>query len=548
MRLARAVRRTFVAASVSTAVAAVGVVASPAAYAGPSRAANGSSTLSSGSLATIAARTGATDLWACGWTGRGVDVALVDTGVAPVAGTGAIVSGPDLSFEAQAGAPRSLDGDGHGTHLASIINGRDAGFSVDRSQCRLDPVRRATARATRSTAPTAHGFSGIAPDARIVNVKVGDADGAADVTQVIAAIDWVVQHRDTEGRNIRVLALAYAASDPQGDWRGDPLSHAVDIARRNGIVVVAAAGNDGSTSTELAFPAQNPNIVAVNAVDYHGSADPSDWTVADFSSRGSNKRGPDLIAPGVSVEGLAVPGSVAALANPTSFVDGRFIKGTGTSQATAITAGLAALLVQRYPHATPAQVKAMLVDSAKTVNGSPRTLQGAGVPVADRLLVVGPSPSTKEPEAQTTGTAPIDGLRTDGTVALGEVALHGEIDVQGQPWDAQTWASGAAAGTTWQDGSWRGHEWSGNASTGWRPTTWATSWDPAVVWADVTINAPVWDGIRWAGDGWAGIRWAGIRWAGIRWAGIRWAGIRWAGIRWAGIRWAGYGWASASWT
>ena len=538
MRLARAVRRTFVAASVSAVVAAVGVVASPAAYAGPGRAANGSSATSSGSLATIAARTGATDLWACGWTGRGVDVALVDTGVAPVAGTGAIVSGPDLSFEAQAGAPRSLDGDGHGTHLASIINGRDAGFSVDRTQCRLDPVRRAAARATRSTGPTAHGFSGIAPDARIVNVKVGDADGAADVTQVIAAIDWVVQHRDTEGRNIRVLALAYAASDPQGDWRSDPLSHAVDIARRNGIVVVAAAGNDGSTSTELAFPAQNPNIVAVNAVDYHGSADPSDWTVADFSSRGSNKRGADLIAPGVSVEGLAVPGSVAALANPTSFVDGRFIKGTGTSQATAITAGLAALLVQRYPHATPAQVKAMLVDSAKTVNGAPRSLQGAGVPVADRLLVVGPSPSTKEPEAQTTGTAPIDGLRTDGTAALGEVALHGEIDAQGQAWDAQAWASGAAAGTTWQDGSWRGREWSGDASTGWQPTTWATSWDPAVVWADVTINAPVWDGIRWAGDGWAG----------IRWAGIRWAGIRWAGIRWAGIRWAGYGWASASWT
>ena len=150
------------------------------------------------------------------------------------------------------------------------------------------------------------------------------------------------------------------------------------------------------------------------------------------------------------------------------------------------------------------------------------------MPVADRLLVVGPSPSTKEPEAQTTGTAPIDGLRTDGTVTLGDVALHGEIDAQGQPWDAQAWASGAAAGTTWQDGSWRGHEWSGDASTGWQPTTWATSWDPAVVWADVTINAPVWDGIRWAGDGWAG--------------------IRWAGIRWAGIRWAGYGWASASWT
>jgi serine protease AprX len=198
-RTSRTGRRLLVAGAV---VAAAGLLAVPTASAATGAAA--AVKVDTGSIATIAELTGATDLWACGWTGTGVDVALVDTGVAPVPGSGTIVNGPDLSLEAQVGAPRSLDGDGHGSHLASIINGRDVDFSVDPTQCRLGPGDR---KVTRPTPATSRGFSGVAPGARVVNVKVGDADGAVDATQVIAAIDWVVQHRNTEGRNIRVLAL-----------------------------------------------------------------------------------------------------------------------------------------------------------------------------------------------------------------------------------------------------------------------------------------------------------------------------------------------------
>src|SRR5205814_7879175 len=103
--------------------------------------------------------------------------ALIDSGISPVAGLtapGKVVNGPDLSFDSQAPNLRYLDGFGHGTHMAGLIAGHDTGTSA---------------------LPDNSHFTGVAPDARILNVKVGASDGAVDVSQVIAAIDWVVQHR-----------------------------------------------------------------------------------------------------------------------------------------------------------------------------------------------------------------------------------------------------------------------------------------------------------------------------------------------------------------
>src|SRR5207302_7365325 len=112
-------------------------------------------------------------------------VALIDTGVAPVPGVGATVNGPDLSFDSQVPGFEHLDAYGHGTHLAGIING------------------------------SGNGVNGIAPGARVLNVKVGAANGATDVVQVIAAIDWVVQHQHDNGLNIRVIELAYGTDSLQ---------------------------------------------------------------------------------------------------------------------------------------------------------------------------------------------------------------------------------------------------------------------------------------------------------------------------------------------
>jgi len=181
-----------------------------------------------GSLQNTAKMIGADDLWTAGITGRGVDVALVDTGVAPVqdlAGPGKVVNGPDLSFESQSPDLRYLDTNGHGTHMGGVIAGQDDGE-----------------------------FTGIAPDARLVSVKVGAASGATDISQVIAAIDWVVQHRNDDGLNIRVLNLSFGTDGAQ-DYLLDPLTYAVDVAWRKGIVVVVGAGNRGPGATRRPPPA-----------------------------------------------------------------------------------------------------------------------------------------------------------------------------------------------------------------------------------------------------------------------------------------------------
>ena len=102
---------------------------------------------------------------------------MIDTGVAPVAGLNAadkVINGPDLSFESQTSSTRHLDGYGHGTHLAAIAVGTGL-------------VRSVRARPSRHDR-----FVGIAPDARIVNVKVAAAEAVPYVSQVIAALEWTV--------------------------------------------------------------------------------------------------------------------------------------------------------------------------------------------------------------------------------------------------------------------------------------------------------------------------------------------------------------------
>ena len=144
------------------------------------------------SMLNTTAYTGATAWWDAGYTGKGVDVALIDTGVTRVDGldgTDKVVYGPDLSLESQSPDLRDLDTNGHGTFMAGLI------------------------------AANSPAYRGMAPGARIVSVKVGVADGGTDVSQVIAAIDWVVEHRHDGDLNIRVINLSYGTNSAQ-DYTG----------------------------------------------------------------------------------------------------------------------------------------------------------------------------------------------------------------------------------------------------------------------------------------------------------------------------------------
>ena len=188
------------------------------------------------SLYNIEASVGARSAWSKA-TGAGIDVALIDSGISPVAGLnspGKVINGPDLSFDSQNDNVRYLDEYGHGTHMAGIIAGHDAGVS---------------AGPDTGSQP----FMGMAPDARLVSVKVADAHGVTDVSQVIAGIDWVVEHAHDPGMNIRVLNLSFGTDSTQS-YLIDPLAHAAEVAWRSGIVVVASAGNRGAASGRLTAP------------------------------------------------------------------------------------------------------------------------------------------------------------------------------------------------------------------------------------------------------------------------------------------------------
>jgi serine protease AprX len=448
-------------------------------------------------------------------TGKGVGVALIDSGIAPVTGLSdpaKVINGPDLSFESQAPNLRYLDTFGHGTHMAGIIAGRDPDTQYGWSS--NDPSR----------------FDGVAPDARLINMKVAAADGATDVSQVIAAIDWTVAHRNDAGLNIRVINLSYGTDSAQ-DPKVDPLSHAVEAAWRKGIVVVAAVGNEGDSVNHIAMPAQNPYVIAVGAADPNGTTSTTDDVVATFSSRGNTTRHADLLAPGRSVVSLRAPGSFIDVNYPTGLVPGdttgRYFRGSGTSQATAVMSGAAALLLQQRPTLTPDQVKRLLVSTAAALPNADPVGSGAG---ELNLLAAAKAttPSYTQTFPATTGLGSIELSRGTSHVAdpSNGVELRGEQDIMGHAWVGPTWAPAASAATAWSGGTWNGSVWAG---TGWTGSSWA---------------GRTWSATAWAGRTWSGVAWSGRTWSNATWNGRTWSGRTWSGRTWSGSTWSGRTWCS----
>jgi len=471
------------------------------------------------SMYNIGRLVGARDLWKSRITGKGIDVALIDSGVAPVTGLshkGKVVNGPDLTPESQDEDTRYLDTFGHGTHMAGIIAGRDP---------RVDPVT-----AVNDSAP----FLGIAPDARIVSVKVADVQGATDVSQVIAGISWVVQHANDPGMNIRVLNLSFGTDSAQS-YVYDPLAYAAEVAWRKGIVVVVSAGNSGFEDGRLTNPGMNPFLLAVGANDTKGTYHTLDDTIPSFSSRGDGVRNPDIVAPGVSVQSLRVPGSHIDLAyGDTGRIDDRFFRGSGTSQSAAVTSGAVALLLQQHPLLTPDQVKLAIAQlGARLVIADPRA-QGNGLLDVRNAATLALLPALPQPFVPAAGTGSLDQSRGSARLALDGVTLDGERDIFGMRFDSAAMARKQSSATSWSKGDWNASRWAGPKWTrkGWAATEWTGQ-----PWAGGT-----WSGRTWASGTWNGRTWADSNWSGRTWAGTEWAGRTWAGRTWAGTDWAGGDW------
>jgi serine protease AprX len=500
-----------------------------------------------GSSSSVTQLVNAQALWAQGVTGKGVDVAVIDTGVTPVAGlnnTGQVVTGPDLSFDSVGATTPGLDAFGHGTFMAGLIAGRDATATgaISAKACKTCLNGSGYSDTTK--------FVGVAPEARIINVKVGATDGATDVSQVIAAIDWVSQHAKDSGFNIKVLSLSFGTDSTQA-YTVDPLAQAAEAAWKRGVVVVAAAGNEGRASTTLADPAYDPYVIAVGAQDPNNTLAVTDDVVPSFAQHGTSSRPVDVIAPATHVLGLRVPGSfIDTLAANTGQV-GRFQRGSGTSQATAITAGAVALLAQKYPSATPDQLKGMISGTATPLTKYVWNATFAGIATAlgmspDQYLAMlntmnslysghgivnvqaaaATSPLLYLPQAAlpSLGTGTLEAARGGVYVSDNGVNLTGEKDIFGKTFNSTLMASSQTVGTAWVGGTWNGSRWTGDLWSGSR-----------------------WTNVSWTGSNWAGSRWTGSRWTGMTWDGSRWTGTGWNGSRWTGSTWDGSRWSSVGW-
>jgi Subtilase family len=386
------------------------------------------------SLAEIRRTIGADRL---GTTGSGIDVALIDSGISPVAGladAGKVLDGPDFSPDSADPDLNHLDAFGHGTHLAGIIAGND----------------------------DASGFAGVAPGARLVNVKAADAEGTTSLAQLLEAVDWVVQNRTADGLDIRVLTLAVGADNRYGYMR-EPLAWAVEQAWKSGIVVVTAAGNDGRPGRSpngLNVPAADPYVLAIGGVDAQGTADPADDVMADWSSVGDGTRDPDLAAPGSVVVSLRVPGSFIDEMYPAARMGPTRFRGSGTSQAAAVTTGAVALLLADHPSWSPDTVKAALRGTARSL-GADHSRQGEGS---------------------------LD-------VAAADVAAPTDVV---QTWPAARTPSRRALARRLRLDHQRGR-------------------DEINIW-----DGRRWSGRRWSGVKWSSVKWSGVKWSGVKWSGVKW--------------------------
>ncbi|MFI6939541.1 S8 family peptidase [Streptomyces sp. NPDC050418] len=309
------------------------------------------------SLDRSVAQIGADKAWAAGYDGTGVKIAVLDTGIRAdhadlkdrIVGARNFSPPPPADGETEPGPvdPDATDDKyGHGTHVASIAAGTGAA--------------------------SAGKYKGVAPGAGLLNGKVLNDQGYGEDSAIVAGIDWAV----AEGAD--VVNLSLGGPDSPGT---DPLEAAVDRhSRENGVLFAIASGNDGPET--LGSPSSAETALAVGAVDKSDK-------LADFSSTGPRVGDggikPDVTAPGVDITAAAAKGSLIDLENGVPHPAPGYLTISGTSMATPHAAGAAALLKQQHPDWTYAELKSVLVASAKGGAYTPFE-QGAGRIQADKAL------------------------------------------------------------------------------------------------------------------------------------------------------------------
>ncbi|MDP9344425.1 MAG: S8 family peptidase [Actinomycetota bacterium] len=358
-----------------------------------------------------------------GLTGKGVGVAVIDTGVAgdqpdfrtsPTDASSRVIAAAVTNPQ----ATTATDAYGHGTHVAGIIAGNGLKRSAD------DPLRGK--------------YIGVAPDAQLISVKASDDAGAVTVLDVIYGLQFVVDHQ--ADYNIRVVNLSLESSDAQS-YLTDPLDAAVESAWFHGIVVVAAAGNRGAAPGAVNYaPANDPYVISVGGVDDQGTKSQVDDTVASWTSYGTTQDGfakPDVLAPGAHIVAPLAPDSAFAALCPACIVDGQYIRAGGTSMAAPVVSGAVADLLQAHPGWTPDDVKGALRSTARPLPGP--------------SFKMGEIVANKAVGASGKALASNDGLAPNSLVD----ATTGDIDFTRATWSRATWSgAGDLLRATWSRATW----------------------------------------------------------------------------------------------
>ncbi|RZU54133.1 subtilase family protein [Krasilnikovia cinnamomea] len=481
--------------------------------------------------------------------GRGVTVAVVDTGIANVPDlAGRVTRRVDLT------GTGGGDGYGHGTFMAGVI--------------------------AASGAASGGAYRGVAPAAELVDVKVADAQGRTDLVTVLRGLQWVSDHR----KDVQVLNLSLSSRSPL-PYQLDPLNRALESLWRDGVTVVVPAGNDGPEAGTVTSPGNDPLLLTAGGLDAAGTTARTDDVVASWSGRGPTWQGdakPELVAPGSRIVSLRSPGSAIDAGNPQARIGDAYFRGSGTSMATAVTSGVIAATLAVQPRLNPDAVKNLLVTTTYA-NPALTAAAGAGAGGLDAGRVLAAAPGWPTGKAQRRFDEDTDTLRRDakrwsalaGAIAAGDRAAAtrewNALTPPSRDWAARSWAALDPAARAWAARSWAANGWTGAdddwAGRAWAARVWATrawaddAWSArARAWADAewSARARAWADEDWSARAraWADVEWSARAraWADAEWSARAraWADVEWSARAraWADADWAARAraWADAEWS
>jgi serine protease AprX len=378
-------------------------------------------------------------------------IAIVDSGVdASRADFGDRVIEQITRTERQPNSPG--DGYGHGTAVASIAAG------------------------------DVQGYTGAAPRAKLVSIDVLDDNGVGNVSDVIAAADWIYENRERLGIKVANFSLH---GTTLASLVSDPLDRAVERLWQSGIVVVAASGNyatDGAESAVPYAPANDPFVLTVGATDTRGSFTERDDVAAPWSAWGYTRDGfakPELVAPGRYIAAAVSADTKLARDRPDRIVEPGYLQLSGTSFAAPVVAGSAAAILGEHPGWNPDQIKGALMLTAKPLPAATFRSVGVGtVSAADAAAVADPP---------------------NPNVALNEFLITDPAGGSTPVFDTDRWTQAVQNDAAWGSVAW--------GSAAWGSAAWGSA---------------AWGSVAWGSAAWGSVAWGSVAWGSVAWGSVAW--------------------------